>query len=215
MKSPLNLLVVEDNANHIADLRTMLEEELPRLPITVNILWASDLQEAMTIFDQSNPDAVMTDVFFPPARGGNDKEPNGQKVVERSLMEQRPVVWVTSTYHHGRQTDGMSSWGRDHGLEMFDCYIDDNKDGEAPHKPWKEALYGLLLLILHIDAGKCIFQDGRMEETRIHKGEKQFQTFMGGTRINFAIQQFFSDKEIDVKNIPLLLKMVELGFPRN
>lgn len=163
MKNPLSLLIVEDNPSHIADLRSILEMERPRLPITFNTHWAVNLEETMPILGLA--DAVMTDVFFPAARGADDQVPNGRKVVERCLAENIPVVWVTSTYHHGARTNDSHAWGRNLGVNMFDA-PNACGDDEAPHKPWKQALYGVFYLLTALDEGHRIFANGCMRAVK-------------------------------------------------
>lgn len=193
MKNPINILVVEDRANHIADCRVMFEEVLPKLPIQVNVLWAKDLMEAISLLPQA--DAVMTDVFFPASLGTSDEEPNGQKLVERCLTESKPVVWVTSTYHHGKKTEPISRWGRKRGLEMFDCQSAD--EGEASNKPWKEAFYGLLYCVVALDIKYARFEDGA------YLGEHQAM----------AVQYIFEEGK-PIKD-PAIAQMAKMGFPRS
>lgn len=208
MMNPLTMLVVEDRPNHMTDLNAMLEAELPRIPVQVKVLYAQDLETALQLLPQA--DIVMTDVFFP-AGPGEPEQPNGQIVVERCLAEQKPVVWVTSTHHHGRSTNDVSQWGRKHGLEMFDCYVDD--DCEAPHKPWKEGFYGLLYLTLCVEVGHCVFLDGKMMGPEVDwTGTPQRYPFGKSAHIAYEL---FSDKEIDTGYYPLARKMVEMGFPRS
>jgi hypothetical protein len=210
MNSPLKMLVVEDRVNHIADCQTMLEEVLPRIPIRVNVLWARDLQEAASLLPQA--DAVMTDVFFPTAPGGNAEEPNGQVVVERCLDQSKPVVWVTSTYHHGKRTDPVSRWGRERGLRMFDCRSAESNccnDAEDQHKPWKKALYGLFYLILALEGGHYVISDGVLENRGSASAHPN----------NFASIYLRPEKYPEVgehsEGDPVWAKVLELGFPRS
>lgn len=163
MKNSLTLLAIEDSAHHIQDLKEMLSAEIPRLPLQLNVLFATNLKEAMSLIDQV--DIVMTDIFFPAEHGGDAMEPNGKKIVEHCLLAQKSVVWVTSTYHHGDRTQALWEWSREHGVEMFDCeeisfvpddWFDRDEEelqcelqnrcnGEGQHKHWRWAfLKGLL-----------------------------------------------------------------------
>lgn len=207
MKNPITILLVEDNADHIADLKAMLDEELPRLPIAVNCLWAADLQGAMSLWGQFNPDAVMTDVFFPTAPGCPEDGKNGKFVVERCLLELKPVVWVTSTFHHGSRTEPLSRWGREHGLEMFDSETEDDSEAEAPHKPWKEALFGLFYTILALEMNVARFLNGKLV------GKDGYSLKVSGLSIKY---DYFGEpqKPFDLAKEPVMAKMVELGFPR-
>ena len=159
VKSPLTVLVVEDNSGHMEDCRTMLKEVCPKLSIEVMVVEATNLKEAFELLPQA--DVVMTDVFFPTRTGMSADEPNGMTVVEECLYHSKPVVWVTSTYHHGHKTESVSGWGRSRGLEMFDCNPS-HPDGEAPHKPWKKAFVGLLFLTLAFEVGCCKVEDKKL-----------------------------------------------------
>lgn len=171
MKNPLTILVVEDRPEHLKDVMAVIDSA--KLPIELRTYYASDLANALTILP--TVDAVMTDVFFPcgnvPLRTLerhtatllvqlqyghfnrlNGVNPHGMIVVHKALTAAKPVVWVTSTYHHGKGTNEASKWGRDRGLEMFDS--GSMNVNEAPHKPWKEALVSLLALVMGLEMGE-------------------------------------------------------------
>ena len=202
MKDNLKVLFVEDRASHIADLNAMLADELPRLPIHIIPLLAENLQWAMPVLEK-DADGVVTDVFFPADAGGDPEQPNGQLIVEACLRLQKPVVWVTSTYHHGRKTNPVSEWGRQRGLEMFDCYKAGH--GEAAHKPWKKALYGLLYTIVAVEMGKCLFIDGKIMYRPSRGSDMR-------AAINFGDVRPFLEAQSEDSNNPVIMKMVELGF---
>ena len=152
------LLIVEDQDHHAADLKEVLDAELPTFPVTVEVIWTRTLEEALEALPRA--DAVMSDLFFPESEGHDASAPNGKSVVERCLETTTPVVWVTSTFHHGQATDPLSSWGRRIGLTMFDiemCGVDGWTigDGEGKHKPWRVALYSLFVLKVAHDEGGC------------------------------------------------------------
>lgn len=203
MKNPLKILFVEDSDWHLIDLRQILTTELPRLPIRVEALLAQNLIEAKALLDQA--DAVMTDVFFPAMSGGKE-EGNGRKVVERCLAEGKPVVWITSTYHHGLKTSDLNEWGRERGLEMCDCYDPESQSGdgdaEAKHKPWKKALFKLLYTITAVEIGIAQFKDGCLVQTRNNDGLRH-QMY----EISYHLEKGDLSKE------PVLAKMKEEGFP--
>lgn len=233
MKSPLTMLVVEDRPNHMQDLTTMLEAELPRVPVQINVLYAEDLESALQLLPTA--DAVMTDVFFPAGDidlstmgedsgllceevrldiygSTNGQKPYGMVIVQEALTAGKPVVWITSTYHHGKGTNEASKWGRELGLEMFDSgsmYVDD-----TPHKPWKEALYGLLYLTLCVEEGHCVFVDGKMMGLEYYwSGSKQVRCLFDS--VTHISRKLFSDDEFSGEYYPVLKKMVEMGFPRS
>ncbi len=207
MKNPMTVLVVEDNPKHLADLVEMLHVELPRLPIKLDLLYAQDLEKATELI--SSVDAVVTDVFFPEKAGGSEA-PNGTFIIEECLQSGKPVVWVTSTYHHGAKTNDVSEWGRQHGLEMFDCSSTEagGRDGEAPRKPWKQALYGLIYTVVAIEQNLCTFTDGKLKFA------------YGVTCQPYVIAHFLSSEKLDMDSLahptndPVLQRMVELGFLR-
>jgi hypothetical protein len=212
MKNTLNILVVEDHANHLADCQAMFEELLPKFPIQVNVLWAKDLKEAFSLLPQA--DAVMTDVFFPAAPGGTDEEPSGQVVVSWCLDQSKPVVWVTSTHHHGKKTEPINQWGREHGLVLFDCQAEGASyynDLEGQHKPWKEALYGLFYLILAFEGAHCVVSDGVLKNS---KGSR-----LGGepncVASLYLQPDLFPRGGRTTSDDLVWPRMLELGFPRS
>jgi len=213
MKSTISILVIEDRANHIADCKAMIETERTRLPIQVNVLWANNLEEALSLLDQA--DAVMTDVFFPSISGGNDEEPSGQKVVEQCLAKCMPVVWVTSTYHHGKKTNSVNGWGREHGLEMFDCRDggDPYANVEGTHKPWKDAFYGLLGLIVALEEEFCVFCDGKI--MRKSWGDEYDAHDCAGHLSYYLLSGADPKESGDSIMIPVLEKMKAMGFPKD
>jgi hypothetical protein len=201
MKNPLRVLVVEDNPQHTAQLMSMLDQEVPKLPIKIFVIVVADLQMAQR--EYPNMDAVITDVFFPEVLGGDSEVPNGKVIVERCLADQKPVVWITSTYHHGKKTNAVNEWGRAHGLEMFDCGDYNIEDGEAIHKPWKDALYGLLYSIVGIETGNYSIQDGKMVAVN--------QDVPRRVSI-YSIDPFMQKPTRDFIPDPVIEEMVKQGF---
>jgi|GEM_PF-6017112 len=203
MKLPLKILFVEDNPKHLADLKQVLDVELPRQPVEITPLYASSLTEAVHLLEEV--DAVMADVFFPSVIGEKE-EGNGQAIVELCLNREKPVVWITSTYHHGPKTNDLNDWGRDHGLEMYDCYDPQSQSGdgnnEAEHKPWKRALLGLLYTITAVEIGFAIFKDHCLVQSRNGEGLRHRVYEIG-----YHLEKGDFSKE------PVLDKMKEEGFP--
>ncbi|OGL61623.1 hypothetical protein A3C09_02225 [Candidatus Uhrbacteria bacterium RIFCSPHIGHO2_02_FULL_47_44] len=149
MKNLIKILVIEDRANHIADAKQMFEDVKSNLPVEFEVLYAVNLASAMSLI--ANVDCVMTDVFFPDVIDGEEK-PNGQTIVEHCLNMEKPVVWVTSTYHHSKKTQPLYAWGRIRGICLFDCSVGThNNDSEGEHKLWKEALFGLLSIMIGLE----------------------------------------------------------------
>lgn len=177
----LNLLIVEDNPKHVADLKTVLEQELPKWPMQVNSTWTTTLEDAC--YGLQRADIVMSDVFFPTRSGGREV-PNGQNLAVEALESSKPVVLVTSTYHHGDRTESIHEWCLENQIALFDCY-NLNRNAEATEKPWKKALYGLIFLAVAQEIG---------EPTRI--GDS-FHLYLRGKTTDTVTQ-----------------RMVEMGFPR-
>ncbi len=203
MKDPLTILFVEDGDGHFADLQQMLAIEIPRLPIRVNALFARTQVEAEALLNQA--DAVMTDVFFP-AEVGDKEAGNGLAIVALCLEKKKPVVWITSTYHHGTKTDPLNEWGCKHGLKMFDSCTPDStseNDTEGDHKPWKSALLGLFYVIVAVESGAAIFKDGCIIQSR------------NGHGLHHCMYDihYYCSGEGDLSREPVLIKMKEEGFP--
>lgn len=202
MKNQLAVLVVEDNDKHFIDFCRLIAQIGDKLPIKINPTRADNLEEAMSLLPQA--DAVMTDLFFP-AKAGGDEEPSGRNVVEACLNSEKPVVWITSTYHHGEKTNDHSRWGREHGLEMFDCNVEEGQT-EAPNKPWKHALMGLLTLVVGLELGQYKFESGKLMQ-REDRESDQFE-LLDGAELNRISGDLIGLYE------PVVLRMLQLGFGR-
>jgi hypothetical protein len=199
MKDVLKLLIVEDGLMHLEDVRNFLAKE--PLPLKLQVDYVVDLENAVAKLPWA--DAVLTDVFFPRNRG-EEEEPNGQVVVEECLRLGKPVVWITSTYHHGTRTDGVSVWGRNRGMEMFDCPEAGNR--EANQKPWEEAFYGLLYLLMLQDKGQL-----SILPTGITGPEGVY-----GNQVRIWAKNFISEEEEArdrmLANDPIASEMDALGY---
>jgi hypothetical protein len=206
MKSPLKILFIEDNPKHLADLEQMLGVELPRQPVEITPLYAHNLVEATHLLEEA--DAVMTDLFFPFSTGNNQEEASlGKLIVEHCLAEGKPVVWITSTYHHGLKTNELNDWGCEHGLKLFDCQgqgTSCENDAEGEHKPWKSALFGLLYTITAVEIGIAIFKDCCIVQS--HNG-------IGLQHRMYEINYYLKEGGGDISKEPVLAKMKEEGFP--
>lgn len=207
-KKHIKLLVVEDNEAHVLDLNGVLEDLGLgyEFPLNLEVCVVSTLAGALAKMSQT--DWVMTDVFFPDVPGGDATQPNGKKVVEACIATQKPVVWITSTYHHGTMTNAVSEWGRDRGLEMFDCPIAGRGSEEAPHKPWKEALYGLIYTALAIEIGLLRFKDGQIQQRQDCASDFYAQSWIDrGKSLRYLSTE-------NIENDSVMKKMLEMGFPR-
>ena len=153
MKSLLKILVIEDRENHKNDFDEMFAAEIPKgnFPVQIEILHAADLATATHLIHEV--DAIISDVFFPDVTGGEERE-NGTEVAKLSLTMGKPILFVTSTYHHGSRTEPVNQWCVSHGVEMFDCYPKKQYDEtEAEHKNWKGSLFGILALLIGVEFG--------------------------------------------------------------
>ncbi|MDO8511929.1 MAG: hypothetical protein Q7S57_01540 [bacterium] len=200
------LLAVEDNTLHLRDLMQVIGELPDDFPLDLEIKCVRSLREALNNLESA--DGVITDVFFPEIPDGDATQPNGKKVVEACIAAQKPVVWITSTYHHGTMTNAVSEWGRDRGLEMFDCPNAGRGSEEAPHKPWKEALYGLIYTAVEIEMKLLQFKDGQIQR-RVNYN-KDFSLAAGIYR---ELMLLYLSAE-NIKPYPVMKKMLDMGFPR-
>ncbi len=221
MKNVLSLLVVEDQQHYLEEVRKLLTSE--QLPVVLQVRYATDLEEALQLLPDS--DMVMTDVFFPSSRGG-EEQPNGKRIVEECLKTDKPVVWVTSTWHHGKKTNPLSEWGRSKGLEMFDALQSGERlkdsEGEASHKPWKRAIYGVISLLLRQEfqlititedginvAAPYPEEDG--EEQDAWRRQRRFaQNLPDWVRFFMFVDQ--EQREYLVAQDPVAAEMIQLGF---
>lgn len=208
MKDSLNILVVEDRDDHFADFQQMLATIYDKLPVKIEAFRANTLSAAMV--DTTRPDfrnsidGVITDLFFPDLVGGDEK-PNGVIVVELCLTQKIPVVVITSTFHHGEKTHEHSEWCRQHGLEMFDSYPEGDQL-EAAHKPWLEALFGVIALVIGIELGEYKIDD--MKILSRSSDEPPVFKFGLGRELNNLVQG------LTILGHPVRDKMLRKGFAR-
>jgi hypothetical protein len=159
MKNALNVLVAEDHFPHVTDLMLNVNPSLSALPLSIGMVIAPDLEAALNTLNLM--DAVMTDDRFPAE--GDDRglcEPNGQRLVERCLAMGKPVVMVSANRRYASpEHRAMRHWCHERGVGMFDS---PGMDGEADRKPWKEALYSLVYLMISLGIGTRVITDGRI-----------------------------------------------------
>lgn len=204
MNSLVGLLVVEDDERHMADFLETLLEVKRAMPFQIILKCAANLEEALKLIPEA--DLVVTDVFFPDAPG-QEVGAYGTNVVAECLKQLKPVVWITSTYHHGDETEESSKWGRDHGLEMFDCSPRDGI-GEALHKPWKRALYGVVALAVGIEQGAYAIKEGRILMCGTPASHNPSGEYPLGSELNNLVWTYLMERS------PVARKMYEMGIGR-
>ena len=205
----IKLLVVEDRSNHMADFTEMLAAEKGNVPYEIEVLYAADLKTALELLLVA--DIVMTDLFFPDVTGGEEK-PNGRIIVEHCLATKKPVVWITSTYHHGSQTEGHNNWGKDRGITMFDS-DDATSNREGLHKPWKNALFGLFALVVGIELNVCFLENN--QQTFMYSHEYPEHGTIGHELFQIPQKIQESDEQNETSFSQIIFEMKKRGFTAN
>ncbi len=195
----LKLLVVEDRNEHFADFEKILTEQ--EFPIALDITRAKTLKEALPLIPQA--DGVVSDLFFPTQAGGAE-EPCGRNVVEECLKIGKPVIWITSTWHHGSKTNKHNNWGRDKNLEMFDSGDMQNPETETEHKPWLEAILGIIYSIYAAQFKEWTFTSDGVKTSKhcawVWRADKAVNKLMSGAKL--------SDNHLAYNH------MIKLGFDK-
>lgn len=210
----ITILAVEDDPNIFEDLDKMLDKFFNALhddfPYNFEILFTDNLRDATN--DLQKATWVITDVCFAEVPNGDATQPYGMQIVRKCVCLRKPVVWVTSTLRHGLLTNAANDWGREHGIEMFVCPQNELVDDEAPHKPWKEAFFGLIITAIGLELGEVVYHsDGVI---RKKDGNKGFVLFSKQCKT-------MTDRWLDTKTTvdflrrePILARMLDMGFPR-
>ncbi len=149
----LNILVIEDDQNHLKDAKTFFGG----IP-DVTIRYAEDL--CMTGFETvgrrrlgieglGKIDGVISDIFFPRAKGDKTYgqiEPIGVSIMIYCHELKIPCILNTAGYHHGSRYQWICSLQRFLGLpEFVDASSDFFEDSQS--KNWESAYNRLLKLI--------------------------------------------------------------------
>ena len=138
-----NLLVVEDNADYLAQVKDLLSKRTTS-PISLNVQYASTLEESLEALKTHDFDGVMSDLFFPKSQG-LEEELNGCTVAQQVFDKGLPLVLVTSTYHHDGKTEPASNWAHQRNTSLIDT---------GTTSKGKNFLGGLLALGYIIEAKK-------------------------------------------------------------
>ncbi|MBS3171809.1 hypothetical protein J4449_04320 [Candidatus Woesearchaeota archaeon] len=156
MIKKLEILVVEDQPKHLADVKAVLED---RRQYGTEADYVSTLDGIKRELKEKKYDGILSDVFFPEKEGG-EEAPSGLWVAEYGIQNGVPFVLVTSTYHHGSKTEPIHSWlCYDKGLALVDLqHLDENyqmkdSEGESGRKNWKGGFLSLMFFIEGVKQG--------------------------------------------------------------
>jgi len=148
MTEKLEILVVEDQPHHLADVRAVIDS---RRQYGIEADYVSTLDDAKRKLEEKRYDGILSDVFFP-EREGEEESASGLWIAEYGLENKVPFILVTSTYHHGRKTEEVNQQLRIKykigGLidaEPEGC--SPNTDLEVKKKNWKGGLLALAYFI--------------------------------------------------------------------
>mgnify|MGYP001489112488 CR=1 FL=1 len=138
----LDILVIEDQNKHFWDVEEELNGRIAEgVPLKVD--YAANLKEALALIEKEDYDGIISDIFFPEeAPGGSlsdDLGPRGRVVALKAMEKSIPVVFCTSTWHHGEETEPVYQFSIDHQIPFVDRYVDLEGPKEAESKDWKTA----------------------------------------------------------------------------
>ena len=182
----LEILIVEDNANHLIDVRNRMQKRIDAgIPLKVD--YATNLSEALVHLRDKKYDGVISDVFYP---AGNNESENRERVFEvlreacvelgkfdtswRTDLTQNsplgvivgetgkekgiPMVFCSDSYHHGKKSEPVNRYAREKGIS----FIDSGNVEAAPTKSWDAAFVELLRIRARTGFGQlsegCIYE---------------------------------------------------------
>jgi len=149
-----NILVVEDNPEHLKDARKYFNAIKG-----VKAYYADSYSEAEEYiapkFEGEAPasiDGVITDIYFPIGKryvGNNgDEDPVGVLVAAKCHVKNIPFVFCTGGYHHGVRYNWVNMLQRTmRWPEMIDSHDIPGCVKDANHKPWDKAYKQLKELV--------------------------------------------------------------------
>lgn len=154
MKEKLEILVVEDQPEHLADVRAVLDS---RKQYGIGADYVSNLDDTKRKLEKRNYDGILSDVFFP-EREGEAESAAGLWVAEYGRIYRIPFILVTSTYHHGDKTEPINHWLRRKGPKLVDWMPSDDeyyqrKNSEGDRKNWEGGLLSLMYFIEGLKKG--------------------------------------------------------------
>lgn len=140
----LDILVVEDNEKFLADVK----EEVGKRNY-FNADYATNKQDALNLANGKLYAGILSDCFFPDFEGGEEKQ-NAIEMGGYALENNIPIVYCTSTYHHGAKTQEVCNYSRENGIPLVDANHEIG-DGEANQKNFAGALNTLKGMIDYKD----------------------------------------------------------------
>jgi CheY-like chemotaxis protein len=166
------LLLIEDNPNHLAEAKALLEDRITVRAIS-GVDYATNLTEAEELLRTRKYDGIISDVFFPKETGGTEQQ-LGTTIGQYALDNKIPFVLVTSTHHHGYKTEPVTHWIRARGMNLVDAADLKDRNIEANYKSWCCGYTAIMYLIENkFDLSKNVdwrlfvleVQDGRFFRT--------------------------------------------------
>lgn len=147
----MKILVVEDNPKYLQDAKETLEG--PINPRGLEVKYVDTLQEAKRELQEKEYHGGLLDVFFPRIAG---EEPKlcGVELGEMALFKGIPILLITSTHHHGKETEEASRWARSKGMDLFDtpsgglCRDEDGELVSVSWKFWSDAFFQIIKLMI-------------------------------------------------------------------
>jgi hypothetical protein len=140
----MKILVIEDNEKHLNDAKAFFSGI-----VGLEVIYAEDYRKSKVSEKILEVDGVISDIFFPLAKGDNtwgQEEPIGVSIMMRCREMKLPCILNTSGYHHGSRYQWICDLQRDLKLpEIVDSSGDYFKDAET--KNWKYAYEALTELI--------------------------------------------------------------------
>lgn len=103
-KKTLEILVIEDKENHIADVKNMLEKR-QEAGVKINVTYVDNLEEAHELMQKV--DGVISDIFFPTKKNGTP-ENQAYNMVDKAKQLSKYIVFCTDGDHHGPHLEGLA-----------------------------------------------------------------------------------------------------------
>ena len=141
MENLCKILVIEDNPEHLKDVKRSLNERKSFMSAS----YTSNLEDALKMLNTEKYDGILSDAHFPKTENGAE-ELSGIDMMDYAIHHKLPITFVTSTYHYDRKTDRKTQRLRNkillHGTAISLVY---NLIGK--YKNWDEGIHKLLEFI--------------------------------------------------------------------
>jgi len=158
MTDKLEILVVEDQPKHLADVKVVLDG---RKQYGIEADYVSTLDDTKRKLEEKKYDGILSDVFFPKREGEEDLA-SGLWVAEYGIQNGVPFILVTSTYHHGEKTEPVNKWLSHKGLQLVDWQGDGSyygwKNSEGDRKNWEGGFLSLMSFIEGVKEGLTLIE---------------------------------------------------------